>query len=84
MVESGVEGGAMHHANFAKSQGRVLMAVLASSDATRGALNEAGAKHLVAMQGAIAIQGTGDLSRQLEAMRSSPPASAQESALTLF
>lgn len=70
IVESDCKGGAIHQANFTKSQGRRLMTVLAASEQTRGDLNEAGARHLVNTAGAIALSSTGDLVRELELLLS--------------
>ncbi len=65
VVESDVEGGAMHQAAFTRRQGRRLLTVLASSPDTRADLNEAGARHLIANSGAFGISTTGDLAREL-------------------
>ena len=59
----------MHQARFTKSQGRKLMTVLAASDQTRGDLNEEGANCLVSTLGAIPLRSSGDLGRELDAMK---------------
>lgn len=66
IVESGVEGGAIHQANFTRKQGRHLMVALARDEEHRDGLNEAGARHLMQSLGASAITGTADLFRELE------------------
>lgn len=68
IVESGIEGGSMHQARFTKSQGRHLMAVLASSAATRGDLNEEGANELIQNLGASPIRGLSELGRILDSL----------------
>ena len=68
IVESGIEGGSMHQARFTKVQGRKLMTVLASSDQTRGDLNEEGANELVKALGAVPLMTLSDLAKQLNAL----------------
>lgn len=70
VVESGVTGGSMHQARFTCDQHRRLFTVLAASDATRGDLDEAGARHLIDTLGATPLRGTGDLARELTALNS--------------
>lgn len=69
VVESGVEGGSMHQARFTKAQGRRLMTVLASSDETRGDLNECGARELISSLGAIPLKTLSDVGRELDALK---------------
>ena len=68
VVESGVKGGTIHHAQFARKQGRRLMVVTAGSDVARRELDGSGAKHLVAALGAVSITSTADLGRELAAL----------------
>lgn len=65
VVESDVEGGAMHQARFTVNQGRKLLTVLAATDESRDDLNEAGALKLVSEFAATAIRSTGDVGREL-------------------
>lgn len=71
VVESGVTGGAVHQATFAREQGRTLMTVLASDARAGRGLNEAGARHLIEELNAIPIRGTRELWEMLERLR--PP-----------
>jgi DNA processing protein len=80
VVESGVDGGAMHHARFAREQGRGLLTVLSRSGESPSALDESGARILVEKMGAIAIHSVGELSRVLENIK---PPSCPDSADTL-
>lgn len=68
IVESGEKGGSMHQAKFTHDQRRCLFTVLAKSAATRGDLNEAGARRLMETLGAKPLHGTADLGRELELM----------------
>ena len=72
IVESDVEGGAMHQANFTRKQGRPLLTVLKASPEP-GDLNEAGARHLIAKLGATAVSTTGELARQIDRIRHATP-----------
>jgi DNA processing protein len=78
IVESGLEGGSMHQARFTKSQGRLLMTVLAQSDQSRGDLKESGARELIEKLGAVPLRTTGDLGKALDLLKNrhiaeSPP-----------
>lgn len=66
IVESGVEGGAMHEARFAVGQGRRLLTVLPAGPETAGDLDTSGAEQLIAEHGATPVRSTGDLLRILE------------------
>ena len=68
VVESDVEGGAMHQARFTVTQHRRLFTVLATSQDSVGELNESGARHLVATMGATAVCSVADLDRELLAI----------------
>jgi DNA processing protein len=72
IVESAVIGGSMHQARFTKAQGRRLFAPLASSDATRGDLDESGARELVEKLGAFPIRSLGELGRELDRIKNQP------------
>lgn len=72
IVESDVQGGAMHQANFTRQQGRPLLTVLRASPEA-GGLNEAGARHLISTLGATAIKTTGELGHQLARIRQAAP-----------
>lgn len=76
IVESAVIGGSMHQARFTKAQGRHLFAPLASSDATRGDLDESGARELIEKLGAFPIRNLGELGRELDRIRTQPTPSA--------
>ncbi len=83
IVESDVQGGAMHQANFTRKQGRPLLTVLrASPDA--GGLNEAGARHLISSLGATAIKTTGELGHQLARIRQAAPRAALQAQASLL
>jgi DNA processing protein len=69
IIESGIAGGSMHQARFTKTQGRHLMTVLASSDASRGDLREDGANELISTLGATPLRSLGDLKRELAHIR---------------
>lgn len=61
IVESGVEGGAIHQAQFTVDQGRALLVVLASDRSPNSDLREEGARELMKRLNARPITGTADL-----------------------
>lgn len=76
VVESGVEGGAVHQANFTKKQGRGLFTVLKGAgrvESEANDLNEDGARFLVDKLGATALCGTRDLAKVLALFTTSTP-----------
>lgn len=65
IVESGAQGGAIHQANFTKSQGRLLLAVRPREPELNNDFNYEGTNYLVNELKATPISGTKDLAREL-------------------
>ncbi|WP_438026357.1 DNA-processing protein DprA [Sorangium sp. So ce233] len=77
IVESGVEGGAMHQAQFTVDQGRALLVVLSSAPSSD--LREDGARALIERLKARPIRGTAELGAMLpDLLRGSPMRPPQE------
>lgn len=73
VVESDVEGGSIHHARFAARQGHRILTVLAATDASRGDLNESGARFLIDNLKAVQISTTAELGREIDALNNRLP-----------